>query len=108
MRSPESSDSASVLRKVTQLRSCLSHHGRSWWSSNRWPPEEQTSRSFTSVRPALREEDRKRLRDDEEVVRERPVLDVEQVQPNVLVEAEIAATADLPESRDARRHLQSV
>src|SRR5581483_2711230 len=29
---------------VTHLRSCCSHHGLSWWSWARWPPDDPTSK----------------------------------------------------------------
>ena len=45
-----SSDRLSGRSKVTHRRSCLLHHGLSWWSWMRWPPEEQTSTTLTAVR----------------------------------------------------------
>src|SRR5260221_5239647 len=61
-----------------------------------------------SVCAAPREKNRQRLGKDVEVVGERPVLYVEQVQSNALVEAQLAASAHLPQTGDARRHLEPV
>src|SRR6185437_13314852 len=61
-----------------------------------------------SVRAFPGEDHRDRLREDEEVIRERPVLDVEEVETHVLVEGELAAAAHLPEARDTRGNLQAV
>src|SRR6476620_4831249 len=47
------------------------------------------------------------LPDDQSVERERPLLDVAQIETNRLLPVQVRAAADLPQSGDARLHEQS-
>src|SRR5437763_3209233 len=54
-----------------------------------------------SVRPAAREHGWDRLDQDRDVHPERPVLEVVEIEPDEVVEAEVRATRDLPQPGDA-------
>src|SRR5437899_11357016 len=64
-------------------------------------------RSPNSVSTRPGHDGRDRLGQDEEVVGERPVLDVEEVSAHVLVERDVAASSDLPEPRDPWGNLET-
>src|SRR5664279_6221677 len=57
-----------------------------------------------SVRATPAQDGQRGARDDLDVEPHRPVLDVVEVQPHEVVEAERRAPGDLPEARDARQH----
>src|SRR6476660_7704967 len=48
------------------------------------------------------------LEHDEQIVRDGPILDVEEVEANVVVERQLAAASRLPEARDAGADLESI
>jgi hypothetical protein len=60
----------------------------------------ETLSATRSVRPAAGEDSGDRLEQDRDVHPERPVLEVVEVQPNQVVEAEIRTARDLPEAGD--------
>src|ERR687888_1786133 len=57
--------------------------------------------SSTSVRAAPCQDRGHRLNEDRDVHPERPVLEVVEVEPDEVIEAEVRAARDLPEARDA-------
>src|SRR5207237_777195 len=57
-----------------------------------------------SVSAAPREHGRNRLEQDREVERQRPVLEVEEVEVHEVVEVELRAARNLPQPRDAGEH----
>src|SRR3954447_18303925 len=59
-----------------------------------------------SVRPARRQDGEDRLPEDLQVERERPVLDVVEVEPDAVLPGQVGPAADLPQPRDARLHQQ--
>src|SRR5690348_15008300 len=60
------------------------------------------------VRASPEQHGRDGLDQDEQVVRDRPVLDVEQVQADAFVEGEVTSAADLPQPGDARRDFETL
>src|SRR5438105_4869532 len=67
-----------------------------------------SSDSDRSERATPRQEHRDGLRQDEQVVRRGPVLDVEEIQPQVILEIEFAPSAHLPQAGDAGRDLEAL
>src|SRR5437867_3679411 len=81
-------------------------------SSGRWPdatcrrPHSARSTAVDgSVRAFAGEHGGDRAQDDRDVQPERPVLEVGEVEPDEVVEAEARATGDLPQPGDARQHV---
>src|SRR5881275_718142 len=60
-----------------------------------------------SLRAPARENCRERLQQDSCVERERPLVDVLKVERHPIVEAQVAAAADLPESCDPLRNTEA-
>src|SRR5215213_11654373 len=55
------------------------------------------------VRAAAREDREGRLEENRDVEPDRPVLDVEEIEPHQVVEGEVRAAGDLPQARDPRQ-----
>src|SRR6476659_10774635 len=60
--------------------------------------------AMSSVRPAAAQDGQRGARDDLDVEPDRPVLDVVEVEPHEVVEVELGAARDLPQTRDAGQH----
>src|SRR3954453_2949013 len=76
--------------------------------SSTWPsPQRSEIDAGASVSAAAIQAREYRFPDDQRIERERPLLDVAQIETNRLLPIEIGATADLPQTGQARLHQQS-
>src|SRR4051794_38208236 len=66
---------------------------------------EMLSSKRVSVRPGGAENGRERLHQDRNVHPERPVLEVVEVEPHQVVEAQVRTARNLPEAGDSGKHV---